>query len=140
MRLNQSKKRPAVRGTCLARLKQQRRQGRTEREGVEGGKNDRNGNGDGELLVQAAGDAGDEDGGDEDGGQDQRDGDDGSGYLVHRLESGVARRHAFFNVTLDGFDDDDGVVDDEADGEHEPEQRESIDGEAEQRKDRRRCR
>ena len=49
-------------------------------------------------------------------------------------------RHALFDVALDRFDDDDGVVNDQADGQHEAEQRKRIDGKAEQRKDRRRCR
>lgn len=39
------------------------------------------------------------------------------------------------DVVFDGFDDDDGVVNDEADGEHEAEQRQRIDREAEQGED-----
>ena len=38
-------------------------------------------------------------------------------------------------MTLDGFDDDDGVIDDEADGENQAEKRERIDGKAENGKE-----
>ena len=62
-----------------------------ERQGVEGGDQHRDGDGDGELLVEPARDAGNEDGRDEDGGENQGDGDDGAGDLVHRLERGVLR-------------------------------------------------
>ena len=51
------------------------------------------------------------------------------------LRAASLRRHALFDVVLDGFDDDDGVVHDEADGEHEAKERKRIDGEAEQRED-----
>ena len=38
----------------------------------------------------------------------------GPGHLVHRLEEGARRQPALDEA--DGFDDDDGVVDDDADG------------------------
>ena len=40
----------------------------------------------------------------------------------------------FFDVMLDRFHDDDGVIDDQTDGEHESEERERVDGEPEERK------
>ncbi len=48
----------------------------------------------------------------------------------------IARRHAFLDVMLDGLHHDDGVIDHEADREHEAEKRERVDGEAEERKER----
>ena len=51
-----------------------------------------------------------------------------------------ARAHAFLDVPLHRFDDDDRIVDDQADREHEPEQRERIDRKAEQRETPRTCR
>jgi len=47
------------------------------------------------------------------------------------LESGFLWRETIFDVALDGFDDDDGVIDDEADGQNQAEQRERVDGKAE---------
>ena len=63
----------------------------------------------------------------------ERDADDRSGDFLHRLEGGFLGRKPMLDVMLDRFDDDDGVVDDQADGEHEAEERERVDGEAEQR-------
>src|SRR5437016_1381006 len=40
------------------------------------------------------------------------------------------------DVMLDGFDDDDGIIDDEADGQHETEQRKGIHREPEYREER----
>src|SRR5581483_6759018 len=107
---------------------QQGGQSRAERKGVEGGENNGDGNGESELLIEAAGDAGDENGGHEDGGKNEGDGDDGAGDLLHGFESGIFGGKAFFDVALDGFDDDDGVIDDEADGEDEAEEGEGVDG------------
>ena len=53
--------------------------------------------------------------------QDQRDADDRPRDFLHRLQRRVARRHALFDVMLHRLDDDDRVVDDEADGEDETE-------------------
>ena len=64
--------------------------------------------------------------------QHQRDGDDRAGDFAHRLVGRFARRKAVLDVALDVLHHDDGVIDDDADGEHEPEQGERIDGEAEQ--------
>ena len=51
-------------------------------------------------------------------------------HLGHRLEGRVARRHPLLDVVLDRLDDDDGVVDDQADRQHQPEQRQRVDREA----------
>jgi hypothetical protein len=52
--------------------------------------------------------------------------------LCHRAIGGNARRHLLLlHDALDVLDDDDRVVDDDADGEHEPEEREQIHRESE---------
>ena len=48
----------------------------------------------------------------------------------------VAGRHPLLDVVLDRLDDDDRVVDDEADGQHEAEERQRVDREAEEREER----
>jgi hypothetical protein len=45
----------------------------------------------------------------------------GSGHFAHRLQRCFTRRHAFFNVTFDGFDHDNRVIDHQTDREHETE-------------------
>ena len=49
------------------------------------------------------------------------------------LQGGVARRHALLDVMLDSFDDDDRVVDHQADRQNESEERQRVDREAEER-------
>jgi hypothetical protein len=95
----------------------------TERQRVERGKKHGNRDGDGELLIEFAGDSGNEGGGHENGRKNQSDADDGSGQFFHGLQSGVFRSHAFFDVALDAFHNDDGVVDDQADGQDQAEER-----------------
>ena len=51
------------------------------------------------------------------------------------FKRGVAGREPLLDVVLDGLHHHDGVVHDEADGEHEAEERQRVDGEAEQRED-----
>ena len=41
----------------------------------------------------------------------------------------------FFDMAFDSFDNDDGVIDDETDGQHKTEEREGVDRKAEQRKE-----
>ena len=76
-------------GASLLRLEQQGAEGRGEGEGVEGRDDDRDGDGHGELLVELAGNAGDEGGRDKDRRQDDGDGDDRAGDLLHGLEGRV---------------------------------------------------
>ena len=51
------------------------------------------------------------------------------------LQRRILRRHSFLDVAFDRFHHDDGVVDHQADGQHQAEQRQRVDGEAEHRKD-----
>ena len=69
----------------VARLEQQRAQPRREREGDQRREQRRHGDGERELLVELARDAGHEGHRDEDRAEHQRDGDTGPGDLVHRL-------------------------------------------------------
>jgi hypothetical protein len=55
-----------------------------------------------------------------------------TGYFGHRLVRGLKRRAAFLDVALDILDHDDRVVDDDADREHQAEQRKRVNGKAEQ--------
>ncbi len=56
----------------------------------------------------------------------QADGDDRARHLLHRFDCRVARRQSVFNMMLDGFDHDDGIVDHDADRQHQAEQRQVI--------------
>ena len=46
--------------------------------------------------------------------------------LIHRLPRGIARRHAETKFMLHGLDDNNGVVNDDADGKDEAEERDRI--------------
>ena len=85
----------------------------------------------GELLVHLAGDAAEEGHGDEDGAEHQDDRHQGAADLTHRLVG----RHPGRDLLLghdpfDVLDDDDRVVDDDADRQHQAEEREHVDREA----------
>ena len=115
------------------RPQEQRRERRAQRERVERRDQHRHGDRHRELLIHPPRDARDECRRHEHGRQDERDRHHRSRDLLHRLEGGVARRESLLDVVLNGLDDDDGVVHHEADGEHEPKQRQGINGEAEKR-------
>ncbi len=59
--------------------------------------------------------------------------------LLHRLVGRLARRETLGDVALDVLDDHDRVVDHDADGEHQPEQAERIDGKTEEVEERERA-
>ena len=54
----------------------------------------------------------------------------GAGDLGHGLVGGRARRQPLLDVVLGGLDHHDRVVDHDADGQHQPEQRERVEAEA----------
>ena len=60
--------------------------------------------------------------------------------FVHALDRRLARRQAALDVALDVLHHDDGVVDDDADGEHQAEQRQIVQREPEQTTSRKTCR
>ena len=55
-----------------------------------------------------------------------------SADFLHRFNRGIARRHAFVDQVLDGLDHNDGVIDDQADRQHQSKQRKRIDGESQE--------
>jgi hypothetical protein len=119
----------------LAGLQKQRAERRAQRESVECGEDDRDGDGDGKLLVQLARNAGNKSRGNEDRGENQGNGNDRAGDLLHGFDGGLARWQTFFDVMLHGFDDDDGVIDHQADGQHQSEEGKRVDGEAQHGED-----
>ena len=58
-------------------------------------------------------------------------GDDRANQFARALQRGVHRRQSFADVALDVFDDDDGVVHDQADGQDNCQQRQQVQREAE---------
>ena len=117
-------------------LQQQRRHRRRQRQRHEGRDRGRGGDGDGELLVEGALQAGDEGRRQEHRDQHQRDRDQRAADLVHRLVRRLLGRHALCQVALDVLDHDDGVVDHDADRQHQAEQRQRVEGDARRRHDR----
>ena len=72
----------------------------------------------------------------EHGNQRQRRCDDGRRDLAHGLDGRLTGLHAALHFLRHGFDNDDGVVDDDANGQHEAKQRQRIDRKAQQREHR----
>ena len=133
---------PAVEGgekSLLRRLPASQQQGaerRGERQGVEGRDDHRNGDRHRKLLEQPPRDAAGERHGDEYGQQHDCRGDDRRGHVAHGLQRRLAGFHAPFDIDLRGLDDDDGVVDHKADGQHQSQQRDDVDGKSQQREQR----
>ena len=69
----------------------------------------------------------------------ERDGDDRPGDFVHRLDRGRFGVEPVGDPPLDVFQHHDRVVDDDADRQHQAEQREVVQAEAQQRHDRERA-
>ena len=101
------------------------RQRQEQRDGGGGGDRYR------ELAIELAGDAADERRRDEDGQQHQGDGDERHPHLVHGDARGLERAQALLQLALDVLHHDDGVVDDDADRQHQAEQRQHVEREAE---------
>ena len=110
-----------------------RAQRRRQRQRQHGGEEDRDRESDRELAVNPAGRAGEEGHRQEHCDQDQRDPDDRTGDLVHRLARCRKRAEPFFaHDALDILDHDDRVIDEDADRQHHAEQRQHVDRKAEQ--------
>ncbi len=117
----------AVLVVILVRLEQQGRKGRGQGQRHQQRNQRRRGDGDGELAEEDAGDAGHEGGRHEHRGQHQGDGDQGARHFLHRPIGRFLGGQALADVTLDVLDHDDGVVDDDADGQNQGEQRQGVD-------------
>jgi hypothetical protein len=83
----------------------------------------------GELLEELPGDAAEECVGTNTAHKHQRNRDQRAADFLHGLQRGVAPAQATREMPLDIFDHHDGVVDHDADREHEAEQREIVDRE-----------
>ncbi len=68
--------------------------------------------------------------------QHEGDGDNRAGNFAHGLIGGLTRCFARFDIAFDVFDHHDGVIDNDADGQHQTEQGQCVDGEAEDVHDR----
>ena len=116
----------------VRRFQQQRAQGGRQRQRHHAGNDHRRDDGDGELLVEPAGEAAEKGHRDEHRAQHQLDRDDGAGHLAHGLDRRFLGREALLgHEPLDVLQHDDGVVHDDARGEHDREQRQRVDREAE---------
>ena len=112
-------------------LEQLRAHHRRKRQRDEARHDDRAGERPGKLGEEPPGKAGHEANRRVDGRERDRHGDDGEADLPAAEERGLDRAHALLDVAVDVLEHDDGVVDHEADGEHEREQGQGVDGEAE---------
>ncbi|MCY1220274.1 hypothetical protein D9M72_322830 [compost metagenome] len=125
---------PAEEGEArLAAIAKERgTQGRAQGQRVEGGEGDGDRNRQGELVVEAAGDARNEGDRDEHGEQHGCRGDNRAGHLLHGLFGGGKRRQAGLELALDVLDHHDRVVDHQTDGKHHAEQAQHVEREAEE--------
>ena len=76
-----------------------------------------------ELLIQPAGNAWNERRRDKHRSENQRNGHHRTAHFFHGFYGRRPRRHALFNVMLHGLDHDDGVINHQADRQHQAEER-----------------
>ena len=126
-------------GLGTVRLQQDGTERGAERERIEGRDDRGDGDGERELFIKLSGDAADESGGHKHGTKHERDGDDGPANFLHGLDGGLTRRETFGDVSLDVFDHDNSIIDDDADSEHEAEEAQVVEREAEDLHDRQRA-
>ena len=107
-----------------------RRLRRLERHRVDGGEQRGCRDHQRELRIHAPGQAGQERRRQEHRHQNQRDADDRAEQFVHRADRRVVPAHALLDIVRGALDHHDGVVDHDADGEHDREQRREIHREA----------
>ena len=113
-------------------IQNRRTHGRCQGQSDEGRNEDRHGNGQGELAVEDTAHAADEADGDEDGGQDAGNTDNRVLYVFHSDNRRLPRTSGIvLDFVFNGFDDDDGIVDEEADSQDHGEQGQRINGEIE---------
>ncbi|OPY84957.1 MAG: hypothetical protein A4E72_02077 [Syntrophus sp. PtaU1.Bin208] len=102
-----------------------RRQG----EGHKTGKGHGDDNGNGELFVKLTRRTGQKGRRNKNGGHDQNHRDQGCADLLHRPDRGFPRRKMVFrHVSFDILHNDNGIIDDHADGEDNPEEGQKVDG------------
>ncbi|MNQ58052.1 hypothetical protein D3C85_722410 [compost metagenome] len=116
----------------MVRTKQDSGESRRKRQRVDRRENRRNGDGQGELTIELALQPGQEGGRNEDRRQHGGDGQDRPRHLVHGRARRLLGRLAQGDVPFDILDDNDGVIDDDADRQHQTEQGQGVQREAEQ--------
>ena len=126
----------ACRRRVGVRLHDEGRQRRGQGEGQDQRNHRRGGDGQGELAVELAGDARQERRRHEHGDEDHGDRDQSAAHLVHGHVRGVAGGGPGAQQTLHILHHHDGVIDHDADGQHQTEQGEVVQGKAEGRHDR----
>ena len=116
------------------RLQQRGCERRAQGQGVDRGNRHRDGNGDGELLVELAGNAAHGGHRHEHGDQRQRGRNDRTGYLAHGLDGGLPRGHALLHLLRHGLYHDNGIVHDDTDGQYQTQQGQGVYRETQQGK------
>ena len=106
-------------------------QHRRQRHRDDAGDDDRDHDGDGEFVQQPPDDAAHEQHGNEHGGERDGHGQDGEADFARAAQRRLIGRLALLDVAHDVLQHDDGVVDDEADGQRQRHQREIVEAEAE---------
>ena len=106
---------PALARRLLA-LEEPRAQHRRQRQRYQRGDRDGDGDHDGKFAEQPADHAAHQQQWDKDGDQREADREDGEADFVGADDRGLKRRLAFFDMALDVLQHDDGIVDNEADG------------------------
>jgi hypothetical protein len=114
---------------CAMRLEQTGAHHRRQRQRGNGRYCHRADQGEGEFREQRAGQTALERDRDIDRDKDNRHGDDRAAEFSRRLDRRNDRRLARLKVTVDVFDDDDGIIDHEPDRKHQRQQRQEIDRE-----------
>ena len=121
---------PAFTVLIHIRFQHQRAQSRRQGEGVDGGQADRDGHGNTELRVECTRGSSHERGGYEYRHEDHGRNDNGRRYAAHRIGSRlISRPVPRVETALHGFHHDNGIVHYRADGKHQREEREQVDGE-----------
>jgi hypothetical protein len=82
-----------------------------------------------ELAVELPGNPAQKSSRDEDGHQHQRNADDRAEHLIHGANRGLLGLHAVFDVVRRRLDNHNGVVHNDPNGQHQPEQRQHVDRE-----------
>ena len=113
---------PAARLSLGVRLQQIAAHHRRQRQRDDGGHRHGAHHGEGEFGEQRAGQAALEADRHIDGDQHDGHGDDRIGQVARRPDRRVAGPHAFLQMAIDAFHHDDGVVDDQADRQHQRQQ------------------
>ena len=116
----------------LRRFQKTGAKSRSQRQRDESRNQDGDSDGESKLFVQDTHDPAKESNRYENRSQNDRDADNRALYLLHRSDSRFFRSEVVIaHFILDGFDDDDRIIDDQPDGQNHCEKRQGIDGESE---------